>query len=187
MARHENLYHPCPKPTFKEINDYACSLAKADGRYSSLIRELIHWPTWVTPPDFSPRMAETVFQHGCYIKRIKEQAKAILTEDMAKLPREKIKRTKKRKQPNRKRYWTRWPTKHGQTPPGRRRGFVVRTLPTRRTLAPPGEYTFEETPSRCPSRHEREVLLFPDPGCLCDGWHTRRFPPKMLFDIRIAI
>ncbi len=167
MAKQENLYHPCPKPTIEEVMDYACSLAKADGKGSRLILELIRWPTWTTPPEASPRMQETVLIHGEYVKKLKEKAKATLTEDMAKLPREKIKRHKNIRKANKKRYWTKWPTKHGQTPPRRNRGFTPKQpLPTRRILAPPGREQTEAPPAVSPSRQEREILLFPGSGDL---------------------
>ena len=170
MAKIENLYRPCPKPTIEEVMDYACSLAKADGKGTRLILELIRWPSWVTPPEASPRMQETWLIHGEYVKKLKEKAKATLTEDMAKLPREKIKRHKRVPKPNKSRYWTKWPLKHGQTPPRRNRGFTLRQpLPTRRILAPPGEHAFEELPAVGPSRQEREILLFPGSGDLRTG------------------
>ena len=155
----ENRYAPPPRLTAEQINEYACTLAKERGMRDRWLLNLIRWPAWASPPT-----GDIVLIYGEYVKSLKAEARAILTAQMAALPRVRIKRYKRRKKPDRKRYWTRRSTKHGKRPPPRRRGYLP-PVPEKQAQPPPGQRTRQEEPSgKRPSRREREPLLFDVPG-----------------------
>ncbi len=117
-----NCYAPTPTPNEFEINEHACLLAKEDGRTGWEIFNLIRWPRHASRP-----LGAFAEANAAYVAEVRERARKILTDQMAALHRAshraRIKRWKRRKKTNKTRFWTTRPTKHGQTPPPRRRRF----------------------------------------------------------------
>ena len=141
---------PAPTPTYQQICDLALALAKQGGVVEKPLLNLIHRPHFAPPPP----QPECFFMG--WAERLRDQAKAILTEQMAALPRPRIRRRRRiRKKPNLTRFWTRRPLKHAHPPP-RRRNFL---LPSLLTYAPPGRDA-EKAPAQCPCRHAPERLIF---------------------------
>ena len=113
-----NRCAPTPTPNEFEINEQACFLAKEDGRTGWEIFNLILWPRHASRP-----LGAFAEANAAYVADVRERARKILTDQMAALHRARIKRWKRRKKTNKKRFWTTRPTKHGQTPPPRKRRF----------------------------------------------------------------
>ena len=153
----EHRYAPVPHPTEDQINERACDIAKQEGRAYKELLNLIRWPSWASDP-----MGGTAAIEGPYVRSLRKRAAALIREELAALPRVRIKRYKRKKKPDKTRYWTRWPTKHGQHPPARkRRGWQPPKDPPPEEKEAPQERIPAQRPSR---RDPGDLLLFEVPG-----------------------
>jgi hypothetical protein len=167
---------PARKPTLNEVIEFARVLAVDAGITEKMYLDLIHHPTWATPPSGVGKLWLE------WAQDIKVDARNILTELMAMERRPKIKRRKKIKKPALTRFWTRHSLKHAQKPPARRRNYLP-PIPTPTSPAPPGNPPMEETSAQRPCRRDRETLLFPTTGI---SPRLVGRDSQTLFDIRIA-
>jgi hypothetical protein len=82
-----NRYAPVSRPNEVQINEYACVLAKEEGQTGREIFNLIRWPRHASPP-----CSEFAYVKWNYVQSLRQKARAILEEQMAALPRVRIKR-----------------------------------------------------------------------------------------------
>lgn len=153
---------PAPTPGYRQICDFAAQLARREGVEETLV-ELIYYPAHASPP---------AGERGRFMNwaaRIREQAAAILKEQMAALPRPRIRR-RRRVSLKPVRTWT-WTRKNNVRARPRRRNFLPPTRSDERppTAAPPCRGA--EHPAQRPGRRDRERLVF----------------YSLLFDNRIAV
>lgn len=161
---------PAPTPTYQEICAFAERLARLDGVDECLI-ELIHYPVYATPPD------EVLRQFMGWAARIRAEAAALLKEQLAALPRPRIRRRRRVSfKPVRAWTWTRAPLKNGA--PSRRRNFLLPAL-SPPIAAPPRILT--DGPAWCPSRRERSR---PNQTAFTELYKP---PYVQLFDNRIVV